>query len=256
MDKPFKVFIISIIIMLLISLIVTYDASKIIITNQKNINPPYAEASNLVIENGKTIVTIQIHNEGFNINITGGYVKIFDTGQIVNISPTNSLSFNVSFPITNTIASFKYVTVQGVLKGYANGNPIYITFSNIVPVNFVISVNLVNFTYQNSTLTLYLKVFSPANITLLNITKLTLVNDNLSSLVAVIPNSPLNITLSAGTNYIEKTFNLKQISGSIIYSSSLQKGYYYYITGYLNAIIYITPPTNSTFYIYHIEYFT
>lgn len=252
MEKGLKIFVILVIIMLAISLFATYRASKVSIKTG-GINSPYVEVSDTIVEGGKLVVEVKVVNQGFSINVTGGYVEILNTGQKENISPTNSLSFNVTFPITSNLANLKEVTVQGVVMGRMNGNPIYITFYVPVSIKIVNIIRVVNFTYFNSTLNLYLEVDNAVNITLLYIQNLGVINANLSEIVVGVPYVPLNVSLAPGVHYLNFSFKLNEIKGSEIYYSSIQERYYYYVTGYLYSTIYFIPPQNNTYLLYYIR---
>lgn len=252
MEKPFKIFIATIIILLLISLFVTYRASKITIKSGE-ISPPYVKVLNGTAENGKLTFELEIVNAGFNISISGGYAEILNTGQKENISPTDSLLFNVSFPITGNLTQLNEVTLDGVVSGRMDGNSIYITFSNPVPIKIVNVIRLINFTYFNSNLTLYLEVDNVINISLLDIKSLSLINANLSEILAILPSIPLNISLPPGIHYLKLSFNLEGIEGAKIYYPSTQAHYYYYVTADLDSIVYLVPPQNLTYSLYYIR---
>ncbi|AEB95139.1 hypothetical protein [Metallosphaera cuprina] len=252
MNDQLKIFIVSLLIMLIVSMIVTVEASRVSVSPGR-VTPPYAEVTEAVINDGKVTVTISVKNEGYNVSVTGGYVQIYNTGQTVNVSPTGSLTFNVSFPLTTTIVNLGTVTVLGVLKGYMNGNPIYISFSSPVNLNVIISAQIVNFTYYNYTLTFYLKVSTPVNITLVKIGGLSLVNSNLSSIVVRMPAQFLDQSLPPGLDYVKEVFNVTHVNGSETFDKDLRAGYAYYIVSSLYSTLNTTPPSNYTFNLYCIE---
>ncbi|ARM76745.1 hypothetical protein B6F84_12460 [Acidianus manzaensis] len=253
MNKDVKIFVVIVIMLLLISIIGTYEASKVIV-KPGNINPPYAKVTNAWIVNGKVIIQVKVVNNGYNLSLTGGYVEILNTGQKENVTPSNYL-FNVSFPLSYVLASISQITVDGVLKGNIDGSTVYITFSSPASIMIVNSIKLLNFSYSNYTLYLYLKVFSPLNISLHEIQDISLVNYNLSRFVATVSLIPLNYSLSPGVHYLNLTFNLRNYTSNI-YFSSLSKGYTYYLEGYVLSTIYYSPPQNYTFIIRCIETFS
>ncbi|QGA53921.1 hypothetical protein GFS03_04685 [Sulfolobus sp. E5-1-F] len=257
MERDVKIFTILVILFLLVAIIGTYEATRVIIKPASNFNPPYAKVINTWVENGQIVVEIEVvNNDGYNISFNGGYVEIFNTGQRVNItkpivSYSNSSLFNVSFPLVYNLPS--EVTVEGLLEGKLNGNPIYITFSDVISVTIINEIKLLNFTYENGTLHLFLEVFSPLNVTLVSIENLSLVNYNLSSFVAIVKYIPLNLSLSPGLHYLNLSFNLSEYQ-SVIYSTSLSKDTYY-VNAFVKTIIYYSPPENKTFEIYFIREF-
>lgn len=214
------------------------------------IYPPYATVLKAYTYNGSIYVTIGVFNETYPISILGGYVKIINTQQETNITPTTSKVFNVTFPITPALAAFSSITVQGVIKGTMKGNPIYITFSELVHLNISTEVSVVRFTYMDSEANITLYISNPLNITILSINNIALANANTSTLVATIGKQILNLSLPQGVHYITITINFTKgeiFQKEVIYNS------YYYLTGYLVAKVYYIPPLNQTFYLYKLE---
>ncbi|AWR97946.1 hypothetical protein DFR86_10640 [Acidianus sulfidivorans JP7] len=253
MNKDIKIFVILVVFLFLLSILGTYEATKVIIKPASDFNPPYAKVTNAWVENGKIIVQIQIIKNGYNISLTGGYVEIQNTGQKENITSHYTASvFNVSFPLLYNITTSQ-LSVEGLLEGKLASNPIYITFSGIVSVSIINEIELLNFTYQNNVLHLYIKVFSPLNMTLRYIEDLSIVNYNLSRFVATTSFIPLNISLSPGIHFLNLSFNLTNFHSNIYYSS-FQK-YTYYVKAYVGTTIYYNVPQNDTFEIYCMKSF-
>lgn len=240
--------------MLIVSLLVTINASKVIIKSGQ-INTPYVDVVSAIAEGNKLVITIKVVNEGgYNLTVLGGYVEIFNTGQRENITPTNSLVFNVSFPIISSLLSFNTIDVIGVVKGVMNGNPIYITFSVPTSINITAIIKVVNFTYNNNILNLYLDVENPVNITLIGIENLGVDNANLNEVVAAVHYIPLNLSLPAGVHLLNLSFNLKNFNGIII-EPSTKSPYYYYVSGFLETVLNTFPPQNKTYFLYYIRQF-
>uniref|UniRef100_A0A2U9IBD0 Uncharacterized protein n=1 Tax=Acidianus brierleyi TaxID=41673 RepID=A0A2U9IBD0_9CREN len=244
-----------VIILLVIAMFSTIYATKFTIKSGK-FYPPYAKVIGAFTSNGKINVEIKIENESFPIKIEGGYVSILNTHQKENISPTNLTIFNVSFPITRDLASFSTVSVNGVIQGIMKGNKVFITFSSVAILHISISVTIINFTYNNYTEDIYLKIFNPINITIFGIKYPSISNANLSQSVVGGYYFPLNITLPIGVHYLNISLNFKKYPNSLIYDRNLSIGYYYYFSGYLLTRLYFIPPQNDTFYLYHIEEFS
>ncbi|EWG06422.1 MAG: hypothetical protein ASUL_09654 [Candidatus Aramenus sulfurataquae] len=248
MDRNLKIFVAIVIILLIIAMFSTFYATKFIAKSEK-FYPPYAEVVNAFAANGKVYVEVKIENESYPIEILGGYVNILNTGQKENITPTNSTIFNVSFPITRNLASFSTVYVDGVIEGLMKGNKIFITFSSVVPLHILFSIDVVNFTYRDGIANILIKVSNPVNVTLIGIKYPSISNANLSEVVAGGDYFPLNISLPFGVHYINVSINFRQISGGFVYEENLSN-YYYYFTGYALARIYFIPPQNATFNLY------
>ncbi len=248
-----KIFVILIVIMLILALFSTFYARRFTV-RYGTFYPPYADILGAYTSNGKLYVTIQIKNETYPINITGGYVKIVNTNQYANVTPTYNDTFNVSFPLSYSLASFSLVSVEGVLKGVMKGNPIYITFSSTVPIQIRFDVKIVKFVYNNSLANITLYIFNPVNITLLYIRDLSIINSNLSEAIAGVSLINLNLSLPAGTHYINLTVDF--MKEGIVYERQIQLGYAYYISGVLNAQEYFSQPQNASFQLYKIELFS
>ncbi|TRM78653.1 hypothetical protein DJ528_04320 [Sulfolobus sp. B5] len=249
-----KVFVILIVIMLILALFSTFYAKRFTV-KYGTFYPPYANILGAYTSDGKLYVTIKIQNETYPINITGGYVKIVNTGQYTNVTPTYNDTFNISFPITYSLSSFSLVSIEGVLKGIMKGNTIYITFSSTVPIQIYFDIKVVKFVYNNSTANITLYIFNPVNITLLCIRSLSITNANLSETVAGINLVDLNLSLPVGTHCINLTVNLMK-EGGVVYEKQIQPGYAYYISGVLNIQEYFSQPQNASFQLYKIELFS
>jgi len=135
------------------------------------------------------------------------------------------------------------------------GNEIFITFSSVTSLHISISITVINFTYNNYTENIYLKIFNPINMTIFGIKYPSISNANLSQSVVGGYYFPLNITLPIGVHYLNISLNFKKYPNSLIYDRNLSIGYYYYFSGYLLTTLYFIPPQNDTFYLYHIEEF-
>jgi hypothetical protein len=215
-----------------------------------NISPPYVSVIGASLENGNITIELEAVNTlSFPINVTGGYITVLNTGQnftVPHLYIVNSTRFNVSAPASPMDFNFSLVTVQGVLRGYLQGSLVYIAFSQPTPLNYVLSIKILNISYFSGEANVTLQVFSPVSVTVVKVVNPSLISASQSFFIATnLGNQTFNLTIPPGTHVIIMHFDLPDYS-----FKEIPKGSYYLIAE-TQLIFHFTPAREELVRLYY-----
>ncbi|NON63186.1 hypothetical protein [Acidianus sp. RZ1] len=246
-----KVFIAIVLVMLLSSMVLVFYTKNIIKVERGVLSPPTAKVLDVKLTQGKIIITILINDTIYPINVTGGYVQIYQTNQTAKIPPfslSGSKKINVTIPFSYEDSTLSLLILRGLVQGIMNGSLVYITFSSTEPIHVVYSIDVKNVTYSKGISNLTLYTFFPVNYTVISVQFYSIVNDNLSIFIARTNEiTPVNLSFPAGEN----TFSLN-LNYSEVFYNSLMNGNLYTFSGKVTVLLHYPGYNESkTFYVTH-----
>jgi len=203
MELRHKVFYISLVLLLIISLLFTFLTSKEYYTLSKPTSLPYAYVNKVVANSSGFYFFFHIYNNGYPFLPQSGYIAVPDLGESGNISVINSTLVYVKLPLKPLLYPNQTVGIKGLIKGEINGSPTYISF-----------FNLANIYVQNSIKIVKVYYYSTKNSTLLIVTL------NVSSIVPIQIIHAVNISLTYGTYYVFNTQNVFLFNNTYIPAGS------------------------------------
>jgi|GEM_PF-1211345 len=250
MDRDLKVFVASLILLTLVAVSAVIYTGRHIYVVRESLPPPTVTPLNAYVTGGKIYLELYF-NSTLPIQPLGGEVQLPQLGENMTFSGGMlNAPFNVSFPLSPLTPPELEVT--GYLRGELNGSQIYVTFSGTVPVQLVISVSLVNFSYSEGITDMIIRVDSPVNLSLTDLVNFTLVNSNLSYAVArQYTPVPVNLSLSYGVHYVDLKLSYNE-SGQV-YVSSISPGVYYEEGEIISVLHYPVGNMTRSFSLYLLE---
>ncbi len=130
-----------------------------------------------------------------------------------------------------------------------NGSPAYIAFFDVVPIHVVNSIGIINFTYSDCLLTVYLNASLVVPAVINYAVNVSLFTTYTAQYVFNIVNHPLNISLmiSPGSHVVRLEIPIEPGPPGYVYvyGCSMEPGVYY--TLYMPVVItYVYPPRGGT----------
>ncbi|WP_054857427.1 hypothetical protein [Vulcanisaeta sp. JCM 16159] len=209
-------------------------------------NVPYVKVSSINVTSVGVFVKLTIIKQGsLSFTPLGGWVEVVDTGQSANVSG----GLLAVLPLTPQYVGLNSVGVKGIIYGYLNGSTAYIAFFDIVPIHVVNSIGIINFTYSNCLLTVYLNASLVVPAVINYAINVSLFAAYTHTYVFSTVNQPFNISLiiPPGNHVIKLEIPIKPTNEgyTYVYGCGIEPGTYY--TLYMPMeITYVYPMGNTT----------
>ena len=207
---------------------------------------PYVDIESVAASGEGLVIKLVVINATGNLTITGGYVKILETGQSAPLRVIGPYTLEARFPLLPQYVSLSAIGINGLVSGTFYGDPIYIGFFLAAPINIKVSISINRVEYGNCVLNVIISYSTPIPIVINKLSNVVLIDDTQSSYIFYVMGSiPESLYLSPGVNYANMTINLSSIHGARVFTCSLINGHTYTLY-FPITVTYIYPTTNVT----------
>ncbi|WP_291766626.1 hypothetical protein [Caldivirga sp. UBA161] len=245
----FKIFLTISIPLILLALVAIWASAQLapsLIRQYTLMNVPYAEVSLInVTGNGVYVKVSIIRNEVLRFTPINGWIEIIDTGQSASVNS----DLVAKLPLMPDYISKSSVGIKGIIYGYLNGSSAYIAFFNVEPIHVFNSISIINFTYVNCSLIIYLNASLVVPAIIHYTVNTSLFTTYTHEFVFSTINHPFNISLliPSGNHVVEIELPIRpsNVGHVYIYGCSMMHGVYY--TLFMPTYItYLYPTVNTT----------
>jgi len=253
--NPFKITLLISILSIAITLTLIWGTAQTapnLIRYSTLSNAPYIKVESInVTSNGVYIRLAIINNGALAFTPTSGWVKVVETGQVVNVTIINGAVI-ARPPLTPQWVNLASVGVKGIVSGILNGSRAYIAFFDVAPIHIINTIGITNVSYADCVLNVTLSVNTVVPVVIGPIINMSLFTVSTPGYYVFETVGVVNTTVyaPAGSHNVTLTIRVSLALGryTYVYSCNYLSGFSKYTLWLPIGVTYMYPTGNVTNY--------